>query len=406
MLPMVRSNLMKDLYGKEEFDIGLIFSIGCGENGEEEMIVHHVSLLSTLEDEKSRKGFSNVSSEWFQQQIQIAHQSLTGNVNISGMYLRDSTFKVKERLNDVIALYMRSVEEVSDRSSHVDTANQRYFINLQNDSQEIYVFENGKFKTDVVTSLKENNIDEIKQYIAIIPFYKTFRVAKSIDVLLDEVEGKLQDDFDKNYLWKINKKNNRIECFLNTTTSYQSEEKKLQDETELVDVTLRGTLSGTVLTVSNQSLSDDTLIKKMKSDIIHGLLTRIAFDEDAITKSISGTSMEKTLLNRFYVVDSQSQIVYGDYAEDEKEIGIVDALPSLIGDRSKINVVIAEKEGEIVKTTINKDEEEKPIKAEARTNTSSTTQATTASSDSAFGWFFSFLAFILALFGVKKTVNQ
>src|SRR3989338_3009497 len=157
---VVSSDFLGAFKNKEDqssplFDIGLLLSIGYKEEEKQEILYHHISLISTLEDEKAKSSFTNISSEWFQKQVQILQQSLPSNLRISGFYLRDFSYRVKERLNDVIALYARSIETVQ-----ADESSQIYFINLQKDETlavvpQGYIFESGKFRQDLTVSFSE-----------------------------------------------------------------------------------------------------------------------------------------------------------------------------------------------------------------------------------------------------------
>ncbi|KAF0980952.1 hypothetical protein FDP41_012740 [Naegleria fowleri] len=397
------------------FDIGLIFSIPFSQKSSEEeedsnqsssssiILVHHVSLISTLEEKAKNGGFSNLSSEWFHQQIQIVQQSLLSSVNISGMYLRDYSYSVKDRLNDVIALYMRSIESLQP----IDATNPVYFINLLKEGQDVYLFEKGKFRQDMNVILRETSeARKLSEYSCVLPYYKKLRASKNIDALLDEIENQLENSLENDYIWKINKTTKRIECFLKTRMEPKLPE--INQEGDMIEIVLCGTISGMVLTLDDFSYSHEDLIKEIKKDIVQGITTRIAFD-DQLSKGISNNSViNRNLLKRFYIHDSATNIIYCDYSEDVDSIGIIEVIPSLI---DQVHAYVVDVEGNTFSKKKLYDESSKGKVTEAKESkegktTSETSSSTSSSSEGMFAWFFAFIAFLLSLLGIKKQVQS
>ncbi|EFC44086.1 predicted protein [Naegleria gruberi] len=401
------SNLKKRVDQQENFDIGLLLSIGYKQEEEDQEILHHtISLISSLESEKAKSSFSNVSSEWFQKQVQILQQSLPSNVRISGFYLKDFSYNVKERLSDVIALYVRSIESIQS-----EEGSQIYFVNLQKDEAsglvpQGFVFENGKQRQDLTVSFTEKSAissNSLKEYLCVLPYHVKLKVGKNIDSLIDELENTLEKSFEKNYIWKVNRKEKRVKCFLNTNIELQLEEKKVQDESELMEIVLSGVISGVVQTIESVKNSDEFIIELVKKNIIEGLVTRIAYEDEAILKASS-----KKLLRRFYIVDSESNLIYSDYCENVKSIGIVDAIPSLLSNSSQFEVIDSENiEGHINRISVDRDVIEVPefIKKKKQAKKDQTLQqqdTSTPQQQDAFAWFFAFIAFVMSLLGLGK----
>ncbi|KAG2392963.1 hypothetical protein C9374_009540 [Naegleria lovaniensis] len=396
------------------FDIGLIFSMPAAEesaSSEEKLsssssiLVHHVSLISTLEEGKAKNGgFSSLSSEWFHQQIQIVQQALLSSVNISGMYLRDYSYAVKDRLNDVIALYMRSIESL--QPTDATSSNPVYFVNVLKEGQDVFVFEKGKFRQDITAVFTESpTARKISEYSCVLPYYKKLKSSKNIDALLDEIENQLEDSLANDYLWKVNKTTKRIECFLNTRA--ESKLPEINQEGDMIEIVLCGTISGMVLTLDGFSYSDEDLIKELKKDIIQGVTTRIAFD-DQLAKGVSSNSIvvNRNLLKRFYIHDSVTNIIYCDYSEDVDSIGIIEAIPSLM-DQSHAFVMDVEGNTFSKKKLYDESSKEKVTETKKSKEGKAITESvsSTSSNEGIFAWFFAFIAFLMSLLGIKSQTS-
>ena len=116
--------------------------------------------------------------------------------------------------------------------------------------------------------------------------------------------------------------------------------------------------------------------------------------------------MKYFVLRRFFIVDKDTNIIYSDFCENEKSIGIIDAIPSLLSNSSQFDIIDAENiDGTLIRKSIDRDVIEVPefIKKKKQVKKQSAAESNeTSPSQESFAWFFAFIAFLLSLLGIGK----